>query len=124
MDDEAIRSLFDYIKIKGEVQGLLTYSNVHEWLKAKGITFRQIDNESYWSKSCEDDCVIFHTDRGGESTYIKVWTEKAGELIGFKLDHNEVGALMMNTEDQQTSSDGIKEQQNVDMRKEEHDRYQ
>jgi hypothetical protein len=86
MDDDAIRAIFDYIKVKGEVPGALTYSNVHEWLKSKGITYREIDGETYWSKVCDDGSVIFHTDRGGEETYIKVWTEKAGKLIGSELD--------------------------------------
>jgi hypothetical protein len=124
IDDEAIRILFDYIKIKGEVPGVLTYTDVHEWLKSKGITFRQIDNEPYWSKSCEDDCLIFHTDRGGDATYIKVWTKKASKLIGFKLDHNEAGDLMMNIADQQSLSDDIKEGQNTKMRKAENNRYE
>lgn len=123
MDDDAIRTLFDYIKIKGEVPGVLTYTDAHAWLKSKGITFRQIDNEPYWSKSAEDGSVIFHTDRGGKATYIKVWTEEASKLIGFKLDHNEAGDLMMNAVDQQSSSDDIKEGQNTKMRKEEDDRY-
>jgi hypothetical protein len=119
MDDDAIKALFDYIKIKGEVTGVLTYTNAHAWLKSKGITFRQIDNEPYWSKSADDGSVIFHTDRGGEATYIKVWTEEACKLIGFKLDHNEAGDLMMDIAHQQSSSDNIKEDQNVEMRKEE-----
>ena len=86
MGDDAIRALFDYIKVKGEVPGVLTYSNVHEWLKSKGITYREINGETYWSKVCDDDSVIFHTDRDGEETYIKVWTEKAGKLIGFETE--------------------------------------
>ena len=122
MDDDAIGALFVYIKVNGEVSGVLTYSSIHEWLKCKGITFREIDNVPYWSKACEDGSVIFHTNRGGEETYIKVWTEKAGELIGFKLDHDETGVLMMNMEDQESSSDGIRDKQDAQMRKEEHDR--
>lgn len=123
MDNAAIEALFDYIKVKGEVPGVLTYSNVHEWLKSKVITYREIDGETYWSKvSGDDGSVIFHTNRGGEETYIKVWTEKAGKLIGFKLDHNETGALMMNIEDQESSSDGIRDKQDAQMRKEEQGR--
>ena len=123
MDDDAIRALFDYIKVKGEIQGVLTYSTVHEWLKSKGITYREIDGETYWSKVCDDGSAIFHTNRGGEETYIKVWTEKAGKLIGFELDHDEDNVLMMNVEDQQISSDGIKDKQDAQMRKEENDRH-
>ena len=122
MDDDAIRALFDHIKVKGEVPGVLTYSNCHEWLKSKGIIFREIDGEKYWSKACEDGSVIFHTNRSGEETYIKVWTEKAGKLIGFELDHNEDNGLMMNIEDQQSSSAGIREKQDEQMRKNEDDR--
>jgi hypothetical protein len=122
MDDDAIKALYDYIEAKGKVPGVLTFSSVHEWLKSKGITFREINKESYWSKACEDGSVIFHTNRGGEETYIKVWTEKAGKLIGFELDHDEDHGLMMDIEDQQSSSDGIREKQDEQMRKKEDDR--
>ena len=122
MDDEAIKALFDYIMIKGEVPSVLTYSSVHEWLKYGGVTYREINGETYWSKVCDDDSVIFHTDRDGEETYIKVWTEKAGELIGFKIDHDETGVLMMNIKDQESSSDCIRDKQDAQIRKEEHDR--
>jgi hypothetical protein len=122
MGDDAIRALFDYIKVKGEVPGVLTYSNVHEWLKSKGITYREIDGERYWSKVCDDGSVIFHTDRGGKETYIKVWTEKAGKLIGFELDHDEDNVLMPNIENQQSSSDDIRDKQDAQMRQNEDDR--
>lgn len=122
MDNAAIEALFDYIKVKGEMPSVLTYSNVHEWLKSKGITYREIDGETYWSKVCDDGSVIFHTNRGGEETYIKVWTEKAGKLIGFELDRNEDNVLMMNIEDQQSSSDSIRDKQDAQMRQNENDR--
>jgi hypothetical protein len=122
MDDDAIKALFDYIEAKGEVPGVLTYSSVHEWLKYGGITFREIDNEPYWSKSCPDGSVIFHTDKGNKDIYIKVWTEKAGKLIGFELDHGDDDVLMMNAEDQKSSSDGIMAKQNTQMRQIENDR--
>jgi hypothetical protein len=122
MDNAAIEALFDYIKVKGEMPSVLTYSNVHEWLKSKGITYREIDGETYWSKVCDDGSVIFHTNRGGEETYIKVWTEKASKLIGFELNHDEDDILMMNVEDQKISSDGIRDKQDAQMRKEENDR--
>lgn len=122
MDNAAIEALFDYIKVKGEMPSVLTYSNVHEWLKSKGIIYREIDGETYWSKVCDDGSVIFHTNRGGEETYIKVWTEKAGKLIGFELDRNEDNVLMMNIEDQQSSSDSIRDKQDAQMRQNENDR--
>lgn len=121
MDDDAIKALFDYIMMKGEVQGVLTYSSVHEWLKYGGVTYREINGETYWSKSCPDGSVIFHTDRGNKDTYIKVWTEKAGKLIGFEIDHNADGTLMMNVEDQKSSSNDIRDTQDKQMRKNEDD---
>jgi hypothetical protein len=36
-----------------------------------------------------------------------VWTEKAGKLIGFELDHGDDDVLMMNAEDQKSLSDGL-----------------
>jgi hypothetical protein len=71
---------------------------------------------------CDNDSVIFHTDRGGEETYIKVWTERAGKLIGFELDQDEESVLMMNKENQQSSSDGMKDKQDAQMRQNEDDR--
>ena len=124
MDDEAIKALFDYIMIKGEVPGVLTYSSVHEWLKYGGVTYREINGETYWSKSCPDGTVIFHTDRGNKETYIKVWTEKADELIGFKLDHNVDDVLMMDIEDQKDSSNEIRDRQDAKMRLNEDDRLE
>ena len=121
MDDEAIKALFDYIMIKGEVPGVLTYSSVHEWLKYGGVTYREINGETYWSKSCPDGTVIFHTDRGNKETYIKVWTEKADKLIGFELDHNVDDVLMMNIEDQKCSSNEIRDRQDAKMRQNEDD---
>jgi hypothetical protein len=116
MDDDAIKALFDYITTKGEVPGVVTYSSVDEWLKYGGITFREIDQESYWSKACPDGSVIFHTDRGNRQTYIKVWTEKAGKLIGFELDHDIKGVLMMDVEHQKNASDDIRDKQDMRMR--------
>jgi hypothetical protein len=116
MDDDAIKALFDYITTKGEVPGVLTYSSVDEWLKYGGITFREIDQESYWSKACPDGSVIFHTDRGNRQTYIKVWTEKAGKLIGFELDHDIKGVLMMDVENQKNASYDIRDKQDMQMR--------
>jgi hypothetical protein len=124
MDDEAIKALFDYIMIKGEVPGVLTYSSVHEWLKYGGVTYREITGETYWSKSCPDGTVIFHTDRGNKETYIKVWTEKADKLIGFELDHNVDDVLMMDIEDQKDSSNEIRDRQDAKMRQNEDDRLE
>jgi hypothetical protein len=122
MDDDAIRAVFDYIMTKGEVKGVLTYSSVHEWLKYGGITYREIDGETYWSKNCPDGSIIFHTNRGNKETYIKVWTEKASKLIGFELDHGDDDTLMMNVEDQKSSSDDIRDKQDAKMRQNEDDR--
>lgn len=122
MDDDAIRAVFDYIMTKGEVEGVLTYSSVHEWLKYGGITYREIDGETYWSKNCPDGSIIFHTNRGNKETYIKVWTEKASKLIGFELDHGDDDTLMMNVEDQKSSSDDIRDKQDAKMRQNEDDR--
>ena len=116
MDDDAIKALFDYITTKSEVPGVLTYSSVDEWLKYGGITFREINQESYWSKACPDGSVIFHTDRENRQTYIKVWTEKAGKLIGFELDHDIKGVLMMDVEHQKNASDDIRDKQDMQMR--------
>jgi hypothetical protein len=124
MDDEAINALFDYIMNKGEVPGVLTYSSVHEWLKYGGVTYREINGETYWSKSCPDGTVIFHTDRGNKETYIKVWTEKADKLIGFELDHNVNDVLMMDIEDQKGSSNEIRDRQDAKMRQNEDDRLE
>lgn len=63
MDDNAIKVLFDYTTIKGEVPGVRMYSSVKKWLKSGNITFREIDKELYWSKVCPGGFVIFHTDR-------------------------------------------------------------
>ena len=108
MDDDAIKALFDYIMVQGEVEDVLTFSSVHEWLKYGGVTYREVNGEKYWSKSCPDGSVIFHTDRGDKDIYIKVWTEKASKLIGFKLDHNVDDVLMMDAEDQKSSSNNIR----------------
>lgn len=116
MDDDAIKALFDYITTNGEVPGVLTYTSVDEWLKYGGITFREIDKEPYWSKACTDGSIIFHTDRGNKQTYIKVWTEKAGKLIGFELDHDIKGVLMMDVEHQKKVSDDIRDKQDMQMR--------
>ena len=122
MDDDAIKALFDYIMVQGEVEGVLTFSSVHEWLKYGGVTYREVNGETYWSKSCPDGSVIFHTDRGNKDIYIKVWTEKASKLIGFKLDHHVDDVLMMGAEDQKSSSNNIRDKQDAQMRQDENDR--
>jgi hypothetical protein len=45
-----------------------------------------------------------------------VWTEKAGKLIGFELDHDIKGVLMMDVEHQKNASDDIRDKQDMQMR--------
>jgi len=45
-----------------------------------------------------------------------VWTEKASKLIGFELDHDIKGVLMMDVEHQKKASDDIGDKQDMQMR--------
>jgi hypothetical protein len=45
-----------------------------------------------------------------------VWTEKASKLIGFELDHDIKGVLMMDVKHQKNSSDDIRNKQDMQMR--------